>query len=1000
MRNIELRIVNYFTANDAGPGDDKKVGLVKNYEALELFENQPINITLQSQDLRNPITRRLSYSGSFKVPATSKNNRLLAWSYLINNTQGFLNDNEAYDINIFNLPVKAQLYIDGFYVFDGELQLTNIDRGINGINYDVTFILSNYSFFTLLKDVKFGDPYFARPTDPSIISDEPLIPANWIWDSIILESYTQSGSNATKKNLFPVIPFNNSNTFPKATNRDLTSFINYAFDSWSFFPNAKIDKHYWGYIDDGKTPVYNFNLVTTDVNARNIRDGSFVIKSLSSNNYTKLNSFSLFENVRPYYYVGDVVRRVFRFLEYKLNTEVFLTDDVRNMNIINFPNYNNPGYTYSNFPIKFFFDEESDILNDWDNSTPTLLDRLVMITPENTQYVNPEIRVVVIPDLTNSILVQQSYSGEINVERFPIDYLPNGSNWDKENGVMFFSIRNIISQVGSATSPASINVKVYFNDVLLADKVYNYSVGSGGVDNTVTFNLILNSNSYTSTLNDPTNVKTILTNANQLENYIYTYVHYEDLDLLYTGDTGAKDYTSENTNINFGYDLRRYLYPSLSEYNMSDFLVDVFRLFNAKVESPIFASLVTGSDAIDTIQIDTYALTLSDAKLVDLTPYVDFTAIKKRQQFYKDFTLSYRDNGDELSKNFTDNFKPALPYGSKYINYNSVEGYAQNSLKIELKSSMPTFISTGNTINKLGKSFGIPSVYDIKPNPELTITGTNQTGFRSLIYECQAVDGFTPFFLFTSTEQEYNFTSGTISIDKRLFTNKTTITSNKHFLPYLLPVDYDLNYSLLYDYPDSLLTDMMVEILDDVPESGYETFYEEELNSLQGSSIIEANIDLSLIDLLKLRFQDIYTLRIDGEFSYYRLNKLTNYDLTEQKKARIELIEYDYITNQSELYGPEFYLYSDINQSKNANYLTSFQECAIGTGATNATLVYNESKDFLQNVKLRKQGIYTGTIPFTFRSHTGLTLSATYSDTGTYFTVRTFENGTINLTKY
>ena len=980
MRNVELRIVNYRTrpefTTSATLEELQQVGRVKNYEALDLYESEPLNVTLQSQDIKNPTQRRISYAGSFKLPATDKNNRLLSWSYLINSSVGKTNAALPYDINLFNFAIKAQLYVNGFYIFDGDLQLTNITRNSNGVDYEVTFILDNQSFFTLLKDIRFGDALVTPFTTQYFAAGTTILPENWIWDSIIL----------AKDGRTKFFPETTGSYFPSNIDKDVTTFIDHTTNSWT--ENGLSNKHYWGFIDDGKLQV-----VKNSNNVRNVNDSSPILENMGVGPVTSVNAFSLFDTVRPYYYTSDIISRIFRFLEYKLNGERFgLTEPyLFNVTTINYPNYDKPDVDYPNIPIRFYFEP-----SEYTSVLKPKLDKLVMITPENRNYTNGKLNInidAVSPKLVGGQNMFQFIScgipsncptyPEITFKKFPIvDDTYAGVDrleWD-EYGIAFFeynaTVRNLPdSSLGPGDSTTGIvRATVKFDDFILTIDEEIWTVaGSGVVTKNIDRKVWFGFGNYSALpsriisnlpagynvdnyqdLNirfvqppGDTNI-TIEDVNNAIKKWKKTFCNWENYQLnRQNPNTTTLKQTANNPDFNTAYDLRRYLYPSLSDYSMSDLLIEVFRLYNVKTEQPIFKGLITQSALAEdepsrNLSILPYnAIFNKDSQIIELTEGVNIFNIKKKQLFYKDFTIKYAENGDSLSKLYTDSFSPAIPFGSKYVNFNQIEGYAQDSLEVELKCGVPTFIPALKFIKADGYNWSVPSVFNI------TDIGTGEE------YKADVVETHPIFFLYNNGDELFTSTA-VVTIVKQLGPKRINTTVLGHNLPILSPFigtsTIDPNSFLLYDTPFSQLRNNFSRsfgFADNSPR-GYEVHYQDEINSLQGSDIIEADINLSLIELFNIRFDVIYAVRINGEFAYYRLNKLSNYDLGADGLAKIELIEFDYISGNNELYSREIEFTAN-SQSKPTFYDTSILRVNFnGVAHTNCEITFERFKVWKQ----------------------------------------------------
>lgn len=959
-RNVQLRIVNYVISKDVSAGVYPNIlGSVKNFDFLDLYDNESINVNLQTQDLKNPIVKKTSYSGSFKLPATDKNNILLGWSYLINDSIG-IGEGKLSKINLFNYSVDVQLYINDIFIFDGTLQLTNINRNIFGVNYEVTFILNNQSLYALLKDIRFEDPYISKATKNNEYQSVEILPKNWIWDSIIFENYTKDGVNASKTNLFPLLS-TPSPVFPFQVNKNPSDLILHAIKSWgdtTSETNALNSKHYWGFLDDGKIK----NIVDGQ-NIRSITDSNSIINNLSTDVEAnkRYNAFSLFENIRPYYYVGDIIRRLLKYIEYGLNSERYGILDLFSSNGIQYYAFNNPLTPMDiNIPIRFYYDTDLMYFESDVNKKAGILDKLVMVSPENESYKNPDIRVEVgyRYNYRNTGGPFNVTSSTVNVTRYPIDFLGTASNWDTHQGIMsiFFQTKVVND---SALRELKLEMRVYYNDVLAfsEDFLPNLVVGLNTYD--IFINFYTEETSYTNGLTGfKRNIKVELEESGIYDDYIHTLVLWDDAELTLdrTVDEGGPTdnlrfrtliYDTSQT-IDYGYDLRRYLYPAMSEHSMSDFMIDIFKLFNTKTDSPIFQSLVSQTTLYPDTKISKYVDLFQDSKIIPLTENVDIFNISKKSLIYRDLYLNYAENGDDLQELYKNSISSGLVYGSKYLNFNQVEGYAKDSIKLDLKCSIPTFLS--NNLKQDGPSkWLVPSIFDTDEQ-----VSNNE-------YAIKPYSKYKNCFLFKDIAT-YSVDTN-LKIDRTIFNTTTSITNNQFLLPRLTPFYNNpstntIEEVLVYDLTTSNQLQKQLEQSGlNVDINGYDFYYKDEIESLQSGTIINLDIDLSLLELINTNFTNIYTIDISGETSYYRLNKIGNYDLrVDRKLAKAEFIQYDYIKNRTGIYSEKIVFTSE-NQIKPTVYYTTFLEVDYRNGLTGSTATFSNCELLLERFKNWKQNV-------------------------------------------
>jgi hypothetical protein len=102
--------------------------IVVNNQSLELTEDLSMAFTYSISDIRQPEKRQTDFSKTINVPGTKLNNQIFSHIYQIDKTLYTTN----YNLNFTpefnpNLKATAKVYIDGINVFDGVIQLLNIN---------------------------------------------------------------------------------------------------------------------------------------------------------------------------------------------------------------------------------------------------------------------------------------------------------------------------------------------------------------------------------------------------------------------------------------------------------------------------------------------------------------------------------------------------------------------------------------------------------------------------------------------------------------------------------------------------------------------------------------------------------------------------------------------------------------------------------------------------------------------------------------------------------
>lgn len=979
-RNVDLRIVNYI--KETNPEyEPQLVGRVTNYGSLDLFDNEEIRITFQNQDINDYSKQKISYTKTFNIPATSNNNKLLAFEGLLNNTLEPLSTTGGTNnvINIFNYPIAVQLWVDDLFIFDGTLLLLSVNKYQNNNSYECIFTTNIYSIIPLLKDQPFNDAYFAKPLNKLLQTQtEPIIPANWIWDSIIFENFKFIGDTVSsqKKQILPIVS-TGTGIYPIYNDFSPTAMVNHIIDSWE--GNAKTHKVFWGFIDDGKIS-YN----TVDVNKPNrvnlqtnnslttrfnppINEidniGLLTSKALSYSGDATIinNSFNIFETIKPYYYVGDIVRKILRWLEYRLNGEYFNYYDLNLDSTINYTNYDNPEINYFNIPIKFDFD--SDILSTYNTGTTKPLDHLILFTPENTEYENKSLNFsLTIDPTTNTDDVRLSDNVPVILFLYknPITFYPSNStekfNWD-DYGICYMVL--------------TYSVTNYTSSLKTFDRKTNLTYGGYDLLSGLTFTTNINGNLGQSYIlyrwfgfgdysNLPSHITSNLPSGFDNTNYInLNNIFKNNISGIDKSDESVKESwkhsivnwvnynqnkqrdinfsIAKNSNINSVYDLRRYLYPSMSDISMGDFIQDIFKLFNVKYEEPNFQS------NINNIQLKSYKQYYKDIYntngIIDLTDKVDIEKIKVKQLLFDDITFKYGEQSSSLTDYYKNNNQYNLNYGENKV-FNDTFRKVNKSLTIETKLGncvlKPLILTEENrdynrdNFNNINDGFFdllvngvdftpiyIPTIYnfDELKNTNLDFnTNINLkpvTQFKPFVlFNNNLGDGFTNISFSTGSNNE----AGNLIF--RIFNVEGSLTISpfgvfpqvyNHFYSQGSLVDVsgttgnNIRYDLVSDYRTStaykkfgvLPIGTIFQRLDAREQYKFNPQYQPLFgdNNLNNNRLIELEVDFKLTDIINFSFGQIYSLRLNGEYNLYVINKISDYVLNNTKLAKVELLQ-------------------------------------------------------------------------------------------------------------
>ena len=142
---------------------------------LDLYEEQPIKITLSAEEITDPTQVNSSFSRQFRIPATNNNSRFFKYWY----TSGVLD----FDVT---QKVIADIYVDGIRYTNGQLRLVAAyDNGTaDRIDFEVVFLGETKTFSNQV-----GDAYMNSIdcTDAAHVLTLPWLENTWneVWDPTI-----------------------------------------------------------------------------------------------------------------------------------------------------------------------------------------------------------------------------------------------------------------------------------------------------------------------------------------------------------------------------------------------------------------------------------------------------------------------------------------------------------------------------------------------------------------------------------------------------------------------------------------------------------------------------------------------------------------------------------------------------------------------------------------------------------------------------------------------
>lgn len=130
---------------------DDTNGILGNID-ITSSDNFPLSLTYQNFDIRNFNSRGGSFSKTFKIPATKKNNVLFNNIY----TDGNI------DTKNVRADIPATIYADNVPVIRGTLKLTKILKQTEALEYECNFLGDNMDWASRIKNLELKELTFAK----------------------------------------------------------------------------------------------------------------------------------------------------------------------------------------------------------------------------------------------------------------------------------------------------------------------------------------------------------------------------------------------------------------------------------------------------------------------------------------------------------------------------------------------------------------------------------------------------------------------------------------------------------------------------------------------------------------------------------------------------------------------------------------------------------------------------------------------------------------------
>ena len=100
------------------------------YKYLDLYQNEPVNLSLSFAELQDITKKNSNFSQSFNLPGSKLNNQLFNFFYDINAIPTNFDPNNKFD---------AVLMWDGYEIMQGHIRLNGVSIANGEIIYSVTF---------------------------------------------------------------------------------------------------------------------------------------------------------------------------------------------------------------------------------------------------------------------------------------------------------------------------------------------------------------------------------------------------------------------------------------------------------------------------------------------------------------------------------------------------------------------------------------------------------------------------------------------------------------------------------------------------------------------------------------------------------------------------------------------------------------------------------------------------------------------------------------------
>jgi hypothetical protein len=137
---------------------------------LDLYKNEPVLLSLSFAELQDITKKNSNFSKAFSLPGSKKNNQVFNFFYDLNSIPTDFNPNNKFD---------ASLMWDGYEIMVGSIRLNGVTIADNEIIYQVTFYNQVGNLMANIGDKFLFDldlSYLSHPYSPSVILESNIDP--------------------------------------------------------------------------------------------------------------------------------------------------------------------------------------------------------------------------------------------------------------------------------------------------------------------------------------------------------------------------------------------------------------------------------------------------------------------------------------------------------------------------------------------------------------------------------------------------------------------------------------------------------------------------------------------------------------------------------------------------------------------------------------------------------------------------------------------------------